>query len=247
MRTRRLPAKTISILFSGLILIACSPRAAVSRSVENTVTLVAPYPAVQSEGSPDKISVQNAVREIAQQAGLDYNFETSFENTNPICRRFIEPEIRGKSLQEALEMILGPLGLTYTIAAGKIVLDRLPPDSSRNNEILWKGTQHSAERIDANARAAERGDADSQWHLGLGYYNHKNYAEARLWFERSAEKGQREAQLFLGRFYYEGLGVAQDYVQAYMWFDLSRVASVGAELDVAEYWQEEAVKHLKPQ
>ncbi len=48
-------------------------------------------------------------------------------------------------------------------------------------------------------------------------------AEAVKWFRKAAEQGYGGAQFNLGVMYDNGYGVPQDYVQAYMWFNLAAV------------------------
>lgn len=45
----------------------------------------------------------------------------------------------------------------------------------------------------------------------------------------AAEQGDSDGQLFLAAFYRDGHGVPQDYVQAYMWFNLA--ASHNSDID----------------
>ena len=42
-----------------------------------------------------------------------------------------------------------------------------------------------------------------------------------IWFRKAAEQDHAVAKLFLGVIYAEGQGVPQDYVRAYMWFNLA--------------------------
>ena len=41
-----------------------------------------------------------------------------------------------------------------------------------------------------------------------------------IWFQKAAEQRHPVAMLYLGVMYAEGRGVPQDYVRAYMWFNL---------------------------
>ena len=65
---------------------------------------------------------------------------------------------------------------------------------------------------------AEKGDAESQFRLGVAYALgkgvKKNYAEAFKWFQLSAKQGYDEALYNLGVCYEKGLGCKQDYGQA---------------------------------
>ncbi len=52
-------------------------------------------------------------------------------------------------------------------------------------------------------------------------YERRDFSTAlRLW-RPLADQGHAGAQLRLGRLYYDGHGVAQDYVQAHLWFTLA--------------------------
>ncbi|MGH7140971.1 MAG: hypothetical protein ACREHD_35010 [Pirellulales bacterium] len=87
------------------------------------VTLKAPYPA-RGGGNRGRISVQYAVIEVVQQAGLKYDFNTSFRNTDPACRLWVRPNIRNRTCGQALKAILDPVGLAYKVTDGVVVLER---------------------------------------------------------------------------------------------------------------------------
>lgn len=71
---------------------------------------------------------------------------------------------------------------------------------------------------------AEKGDAPSQFNLGLLYVDGlgvpQDYNQAVSWFERSAQQDYAKAQLNLGAMYGGGRGVKRDYVQAYKWLNI---------------------------
>ncbi len=72
-------------------------------------------------------------------------------------------------------------------------------------------------------RAAENGDAASQFQLGSRYYDERKRdpvkdAEAQKWFLLAAAQGYALAEDRLGSLYYWGRGVPQDYVQAAKWY-----------------------------
>ena len=72
-----------------------------------------------------KESVQYVVLKLAAQAGLNYDFEKSKSQTDPLCRQWLNNvSIENKTCREALETILGPLGLRYKVEGEKIVLYR---------------------------------------------------------------------------------------------------------------------------
>ena len=71
--------------------------------------------------------------------------------------------------------------------------------------------------------AAEQGKANAQYNLGVIYANNYgglgNDNEAVYWYELAAKQGYVEAQYNLGHMYTRR-GVLQDYVKAYMWWDI---------------------------
>jgi hypothetical protein len=94
---------------------------ALKNLLDTKVKLIAPYP-VRGGGGSGRISVQYAVMEVVQQAGLEYDFNTSFRNTDPACRLWVRPKIKNKTCRDALKAILDPVGLTYTVTDGVVVI-----------------------------------------------------------------------------------------------------------------------------
>ena len=77
---------------------------------------------------------------------------------------------------------------------------------------------------------------------GLDAYGSRDYATALEEWLPLAELGDAEAQYFLGGLYSGGLGVTQDYLKAYMWFDIS--SSEGYYLSTMN--KEVTVKYMTP-
>jgi hypothetical protein len=71
-------------------------------------------------------------------------------------------------------------------------------------------------------KAAERGDAEAQYKLGLAYFEgegvRQDQTEAVKWFRKAAEQGHANAQSNLGAAYFEGDGVKQDRAEAVKWY-----------------------------
>ena len=107
--------------------------------------MIEPRPAAPSGGAPaadaaavaelrletkvnyatDQASVQDIVMDLAGQAGFRYDFQKSFAQTDPLCRRWVNGvAIRDKSCRDALAEILDPVGLRYQVENGTIVLYR---------------------------------------------------------------------------------------------------------------------------
>ena len=70
-------------------------------------------------------------------------------------------------------------------------------------------------------KAAEQGDVDAQFNLGVMYEQGKGVAQddkqAVAWFRKAAEQGNVYAQYMLGAMYFHGRGGAQDDKQAVAW------------------------------
>lgn len=93
---------------------------------------------------------------------------------------------------------------------------------------------------------AEKGDAPSQFNLGLLYIDGlgvpQDFGQAVSWFERSAQQDYAKAQLNLGALYASGKGVKRDYVQAYKWLNVC--AAKGEQKCVAQ--RDLVAEKLKP-
>ncbi len=89
----------------------------------------------------------------------------------------------------------------------------MPQDCTQAETWYRKG-------VDGYRKAAEQGDADGQFKLGVRYERGegvpKDYAQAVLCYRKAAEQGDAVAQQTLGTMYEDGKGVPQDYVLAYM-------------------------------
>jgi Sel1 repeat protein len=71
-------------------------------------------------------------------------------------------------------------------------------------------------------KAAERGDAEAQNHIGwvydVGLGMESDYTEAFKWFVMAAEQGLAIAQANVGEYYEFGKGVPKDLEQAVVWY-----------------------------
>ena len=79
------------------------------------------------------------------------------------------------------------------------------------------------------------------------YHDVQGYAEALKWYQRAANRGFGRAQIRLGEMYRDGRGCAQDYVQAYMWFNVvaSRLPQ-GKDRDEAVENRDRAAEKMTP-
>ncbi len=70
-------------------------------------------------------------------------------------------------------------------------------------------------------RAAEAGNAEAQFYLGVMYetgVRGSDMAIAAKWYRKAAEQGHVEAQTRLGILYYQGRGVPADLAEAARWY-----------------------------
>jgi uncharacterized protein len=82
--------------------------------------------------------------------------------------------------------------------------------------------QDYAEAMKWYRKAADQGNAEGQFNLAVMYASvMMDEPEAAKWFRKAAEQGHALSQLFLGFDFEESHGVAQDYVEAYIWFSLA--------------------------
>ena len=97
----------------------------IEAALNKKVSLLGPvYPLSYPDAPRDKLAVQYAVIEIGKQAGLMYNWDESFKNTDPVCRQWVRPNVQDQTCKDALRQILDPVGLKYRIVDGQIVLEK---------------------------------------------------------------------------------------------------------------------------
>jgi hypothetical protein len=111
----------VVLLFAAAL---AGPAQAAGDPLDAKVSLTKPYPESYKDAGTERIAIQYAVLELAKQAGLGYDFKTSFANTDPVCRKWVTPQIVGMTLREALDKVLTAEGLTYEVREGRIVLKK---------------------------------------------------------------------------------------------------------------------------
>ncbi|HXR04228.1 MAG TPA: STN domain-containing protein [Verrucomicrobiae bacterium] len=154
----RITAETNVVIDSGTNHITCD-RAVYAYTVQNGVTngTLTTTGHVMITGDPDaskgaagsadprlekkvvystkQASVQDIVRSLAELVGLKYNWQKSFDQTDPLCRKWVwNVTIDGKTCQQALEQILKPVGLRYQVEDGVLVLSRQDEGSGPDAE-----------------------------------------------------------------------------------------------------------------
>lgn len=88
-------------------------------------------------------------------------------------------------------------------------------------------------------QAAEQGDADAQFGLGVmlanGHGAAQDYAAAAHWFQKAAALGNPAPCFYLGLLYENGLGVSKDYAEATKWYSRAAATTgpIGLQFDLA--------------
>lgn len=85
---------------------------------------------------------------------------------------------------------------------------------------------------------AEQGDPEAQYELAKKYsytLDPNPYAMSLHWFTKAAEQGHNKAQYELGLMYYRGYGVSQDYIKAYIWFNIAGSSNNLLAIDYRDY------------
>lgn len=88
------------------------------------------------------------------------------------------------------------------------------PEMTQDDSSQQQLTANQAQALDALRDAAEAGDAEAQYRLGMLYGNGEgvplDHAKAEHWFTKSARQGHEKALLTLAWMYASGAGIAMD-------------------------------------
>jgi len=110
--------------------------------------------------------------------------------------------------------------------------------------------QNDTETVRRWRLAADQGDANAQFGLGMAYENgrgvEQDFAEAVRWYRLAADQGDARAQYNLGLMYANGAGVPQNDVMAYMWANLAASRSDGEKRESATDFRDRIAARLTP-
>ena len=128
------------------------------------------------------------------------------------------------------------------------VVDSQADDERSAEDYFDRGRRADQDRRHGDAlrwyrRAAERGHAESQYHLGLMYLNDQGvrhaYDTAARWLREAADQGHPRAQRNLAVLYFRGVGAPRDHAAAVEWLKRSAVQGcVSAQMDLARVYLE---------
>jgi hypothetical protein len=134
-------------------------------------------------------SVQDVVKTLARQAGLGYNWQKSFNQTNPQCRKWIHNvRLDAVPFATAVQQILDPVALRYQVENGEVVLYRmphgLPPDDVLDQRVSYSSGGNTVRSIVIDLANL----------VGLGYNWDKSFAQtdpdSRQWLDSFAIRNQ---------------------------------------------------------
>ena len=139
-----------------------------------------------------------------------------------------ELEVKNAVTEGVLQHDIGDADRNPEIGAQKVASDQtahptIEPSSTETSvRDEHGGAPPNSGSRSALPRAADTGDAESQYRLGVSYANGdgvpQDHAKAVAWFRKAAEQGHAVAQLNLGVMYFRGEGVRQDDAEAAAWF-----------------------------
>jgi hypothetical protein len=100
--------------------------------------------------------------------------------------------------------------------------------ASSTDRIYQNGkgvTGNSSQAVHWFVKAAEQGEANAQYELGVMFHNGERVTQdetkAFTWYGRAAELGHIAAQFSFGLSFRDGQGVPRNNVEAYVWLDLA--------------------------
>ncbi len=145
-----------SVVFGSILALALAP----AILAQPSATPADPRLDRKVKYSTEQASVQDVVRNLVEQAGLKYDWQKSFDQTDPLCRRWVRNvAIEGKPCAQALDQILKPVGLKYQVADGVVVLSRgatepdkaaAPSDPRLQKKVKYSSRQASVQEIVQN-------------------------------------------------------------------------------------------------
>jgi len=110
-----------SVLLTALVLLVLTQRAFAQAAADGADVRLQS----KVKYAAEQASVQDIVQNLAEQAGLKYDWQKSLSQTDPLCRQWVRNvTIDGQTCQQALEQILKPVGLRYQVENGVLVLSR---------------------------------------------------------------------------------------------------------------------------
>jgi TPR repeat protein len=166
-------------------------------------------------------------------------------NVDAACPLFDQLTKAGEALPlvayyEGLVRFLGQCGRTPDKKAGMdlilIAADHGVRDAERdigkNYEFGWATTADDTQAVAWYEKAADHGDPEAQWRLGMAYVlgrlgKTQDYGKARSYFEGAAASGYARAMTDLGSMLASGEGMPRDFAKAKALYEQAAAAGDG--------------------
>lgn len=140
----------------------------------------------------------------------------------------------------ALKNIISHFYPNVFLKSGKKAWD-LPQGTVDDWKLFWNGRRsvvlYTSNPFLAVKISADRGDAASQYNLGLFYENQGSNEDAAYYYRAAAKQGHAKAQVNLGSLYLEGKGVVQSYEKALKYFN-AQIDDPVAQFNLAEMYDQ---------
>ena len=112
---------------------------AVEALLNKPVSLYPPYPLISSGDPPESLSLQLAVKFLANQIGVEYDHRKSLSHVGNRLGVRVRPVVRNVPCNRALRELLAPAGLSFHVESGKIVLYPREEQEGARNESTHMG------------------------------------------------------------------------------------------------------------
>jgi TPR repeat protein len=187
-----------------------------------------------------KISTRQLADYVAMIGLADFRLDSHTGSVPTILRLFQDPQRPPDGLSAWDRALLYSLYTTNQWSVLQVedietrVLDRIKHQDNPEQAFsgsstavtpLWANEvlpQRDTNAVDWYRAAAEQGDSDAEYALGVLYARGQgvpqNYAQAAQWYRNAASRGNAQAQSSLGSAYANGQGVPQDYRKAAEWY-----------------------------
>lgn len=146
-------------------------------------------------------------------------------------RKILPPSLTQRTIHPPLTPARRHTAARLLLCAG-LALTVLPAVAGFDEAAAAFAAGDYAKALQESRPLAEKGDARSQYALGVLYENgygvEKDLKQAAAWYLKAAKQGNTDAQYNLGAMYEHGVGMAVNYAEAARWY---RPAAESGDID----------------
>ncbi len=146
-------------------------------------------------------------------------------------RKILPPSLTRRTIHPPLTPARRHTAARLLLCAG-LALTVLPAVAGFDEAAAAFAAGDYAKALQESRPLAEKGDARSQYALGVLYENgygvEKDLKQAAAWYLKAAKQGNTDAQYNLGAMYEHGVGMAVNYAEAARWY---RPAAESGDID----------------